>query len=52
MTPTALQALFDPDLILLDGMMPDPDEIEACRRLRTAGNSIQIPLRLRRRWAP
>lgn len=33
---------FDPDLLLLDVMMPTIDGLEVCRRLRAAGNSVPV----------
>jgi len=35
---------YDPDLIVLDRMMPDGDGAEACRRLRQQGEDIPIIL--------
>lgn len=35
-------AEFNPDLILLDVMMPSPDGLEVCRRLRAAG--VETPV--------
>ncbi|MGH1489179.1 MAG: response regulator transcription factor [Acidimicrobiales bacterium] len=42
-----LQALskaesFDPELILLDVLMPDIDGLEVCRRLRSVGNAVPV----------
>src|SRR6204780_2568361 len=31
-----------PDLIVLDGMLPDMDGFEVCRRLRAAGNEVPV----------
>ena len=33
-----------PDLILLDIMMPDPDGIETCRRLKSNVETVHIPI--------
>jgi DNA-binding response OmpR family regulator len=34
----------EPDLILLDIMMPEPDGFEVCRRLKEARNTRDIPI--------
>src|SRR4029077_11807965 len=33
-----------PDLILLDRMMPGPDGVEVCRRLRGEGRTAHVPV--------
>ena len=44
--PSALEkaAEFDPDLILLDVMMPEMDGFEVCRRLRDEPRTAEVPI--------
>jgi len=44
--PAGLKAAeeYDPDLILLDVMMPEMDGYEVCRRLRAVENTRSIPI--------